>query len=44
MAREIKPQLAEGDLVITLGAGDVTEVPEQLLELLRSTATGAQRA
>ena len=35
-------ELAEdGDLVVTLGAGDVTEVSDALLESLRSQAAGA---
>ncbi|MGD8377673.1 MAG: UDP-N-acetylmuramate--L-alanine ligase [Acidobacteriota bacterium] len=40
----IHPHLEDGDLVIALGAGDVTEIPEVLLELLRSGAAGKQGA
>jgi UDP-N-acetylmuramate--alanine ligase len=38
----LRPRLRNGDLVITLGAGDVTEVGDELLALLRSEAAGAQ--
>jgi len=38
----LRPRLEEGDLVITLGAGDVTEVSDQLLAMLRSEVAGAQ--
>ena len=44
VAGALHPRLVEGDLVITLGAGDITEVPEVLLDLLRAGAAGAQRA
>jgi len=38
----LRSRLEEGDLVITLGAGDVTEVSDQLLAMLRSEVAGAQ--
>jgi UDP-N-acetylmuramate--alanine ligase len=34
----VRPELRAGDLVLTLGAGDVTMVGPRLLELLRNTA------
>ncbi len=34
LAREMLPRLREGDLVLTLGAGDITHVGPELLELL----------
>ncbi len=34
LAREVYPVLQEGDLVLTLGAGSIVQVGEQLLELL----------
>jgi UDP-N-acetylmuramate--alanine ligase len=40
----LRPRLLEGDLVITLGAGDVTEVPDALLAQIRDRAAGMQRA
>jgi UDP-N-acetylmuramate--alanine ligase len=36
----LRPQLRPGDLVITLGAGDVTRVSDALLDLLREEAAG----
>jgi UDP-N-acetylmuramate--alanine ligase len=35
LARAILPRLKEGDLVLTLGAGDITQVGPELLGLLR---------
>jgi len=34
MAKELMPLLEEGDLVLTLGAGNIVQVGEVLLELL----------
>ena len=34
MAAELLPYLLEGDLVLTLGAGDIVNVGENLLEAL----------
>ena len=34
MATELLPMLQEGDLVLTLGAGNIVRVGEELLELL----------
>ena len=34
MAEEMLPMLEEGDLVLTLGAGNIVKVGEELLELL----------
>ena len=36
--------LREGDLVITLGAGSVTRLSEEILEKLSAVASGAQPA
>ena len=44
VAAALRPRLGDGDLVISLGAGDVTEVPDALLALLRSSAANTQRA
>jgi UDP-N-acetylmuramate--alanine ligase len=38
LARAMAPQLKEGDLVLTLGAGDITQVGPELLQLLTPTA------
>jgi len=35
------PRLREGDLVVTLGAGDVTQVGPELLQLLEPARGGA---
>ncbi len=35
LARRLKDRAREGDIVITLGAGDITHVGEELLELMR---------
>jgi UDP-N-acetylmuramate--alanine ligase len=37
----LRPRLERGDLVITLGAGDVTEVGDEILALLRAEAAAA---
>jgi UDP-N-acetylmuramate--alanine ligase len=34
LARAIAPKLREGDIVLTLGAGDITQVGPELLHLL----------
>lgn len=39
-ARKILPLLKSGDMVITLGAGDVTRIGSELLKLHESTTTG----
>jgi UDP-N-acetylmuramate--alanine ligase len=38
LARAILPRLREGDIVLTLGAGDITAVGPELLQLLRGEA------
>jgi len=38
VARRLLPRLKEGDLVLTLGAGDITHVGPELLSLLRGEA------
>ena len=40
LARVILPRLQPGDLVLTLGAGDITQVGPELLALLRSSNLG----
>jgi len=35
MAQELLPMLEEGDLVLTLGAGNIVKVGEELLQLLQ---------
>jgi UDP-N-acetylmuramate--alanine ligase len=40
-ARRVAEQAQPGDLVLTLGAGDVTEVPARILALLRANADDA---
>jgi UDP-N-acetylmuramate--alanine ligase len=40
-AAALVPRLREGDLVVTLGAGDVTQVGPELLQLLESSRGGA---
>jgi UDP-N-acetylmuramate--alanine ligase len=40
LARALLPRLREGDLVLTLGAGDITQVGPELLELLRQHGLG----
>ena len=40
-AAALLPRLREGDLVVTLGAGDVTQVGPELLQLLESSRGGA---
>jgi len=35
LARKLRERVRQGDLVITLGAGDITHVGEELLELLK---------
>jgi UDP-N-acetylmuramate--alanine ligase len=37
----LRPRLQAGDLVLTLGAGDVTEVGDEILALLRAEAAAA---
>ena len=39
-ARKILPLLKSGDMVITLGAGDVTRIGPELVKLHESTTTG----
>ena len=34
LAQEVLPHLREGDMVLTLGAGDIWKVGKQLVELL----------
>jgi UDP-N-acetylmuramate--alanine ligase len=43
-ARTILPSLKAGDLVLTLGAGNVTGVGPQLLELLRQREVTRENA
>lgn len=38
MAQELAPELTEGDLVLTLGAGNIVKVGEELLTLLADNA------
>ncbi|EPX62987.1 UDP-N-acetylmuramate--alanine ligase [Cystobacter fuscus DSM 2262] len=40
LARALLPRLREGDLVLTLGAGDITQVGPELAELLRQHGLG----
>ncbi|MET0401236.1 MAG: UDP-N-acetylmuramate--L-alanine ligase [Cystobacter sp.] len=40
VARALLPRLREGDLVLTLGAGDITQVGPELVELLRQQGLG----
>ncbi|WNG22403.1 UDP-N-acetylmuramate--L-alanine ligase [Cystobacter fuscus] len=40
LARALLPRLREGDLVLTLGAGDITQVGPELAELLRQRGLG----
>jgi UDP-N-acetylmuramate--alanine ligase len=40
LARTVLPRLREGDLVLTLGAGDITQVGPELVELLRHQGLG----
>ncbi|MGW8194083.1 MAG: glutamate ligase domain-containing protein, partial [Desulforhopalus sp.] len=40
MAEELRPMLQEGDLVLTLGAGNIVSAGEQLLELLGEARGG----
>jgi len=40
MAEELLPMLAEGDLVLTLGAGNIVRVGEELVDLLRRREGG----
>jgi UDP-N-acetylmuramate--alanine ligase len=42
MAAELLPMLEKGDLVLTLGAGNIVRVGEELLELLRRQQEGGQ--
>jgi UDP-N-acetylmuramate--alanine ligase len=35
LARALLPRLREGDLVLTLGAGDITQVGPELVSLLQ---------
>jgi len=35
LARKLREKSVQGDLVITLGAGDITHTGEELLELLK---------
>ena len=35
LARRLRERVHKGDLVITLGAGDITHAGEELLELLK---------
>jgi UDP-N-acetylmuramate--alanine ligase len=39
-AAALLPKLREGDLVVTLGAGDVTQVGPELLQLLEPARAG----
>jgi UDP-N-acetylmuramate--alanine ligase len=39
LARAVLPRLREGDIVITLGAGDITQVGPELVELLKQHGT-----
>jgi UDP-N-acetylmuramate--alanine ligase len=39
-ATALLPRLREGDLVVTLGAGDVTQVGPELLQLLEPARAG----
>ncbi|MFY0529517.1 UDP-N-acetylmuramate--L-alanine ligase [Archangium gephyra] len=39
LAREMLPRLREGDIVLTLGAGDITHVGPELVELLKQHGT-----
>ena len=41
VAKRIAPQLEEGDLVVTMGAGDITMVPAELLALLAEEEGGS---
>ncbi|MFN6964128.1 MAG: UDP-N-acetylmuramate--L-alanine ligase [Pyrinomonadaceae bacterium] len=43
-ADAVVPQLQEGDLVITLGAGSVTRLSEEILEKLQARAAGSTHA
>ncbi|HME92487.1 MAG TPA: UDP-N-acetylmuramate--L-alanine ligase [Myxococcaceae bacterium] len=38
LAAAILPRLQQGDIVLTLGAGDITQVGPELLQLLRATS------
>lgn len=40
VAERVAPQLREGDLVVAMGAGDVTMIPTELLTLLAEGAKG----
>jgi UDP-N-acetylmuramate--alanine ligase len=40
LARALLPRLREGDLVLTLGAGDITQVGPELAELIRQHGLG----
>ncbi|ATB42351.1 UDP-N-acetylmuramate--L-alanine ligase [Cystobacter fuscus] len=40
LARALLPRLREGDLVVTLGAGDITQVGPELAELIRQHGLG----
>jgi len=40
LARALLPRLREGDLVLTLGAGDITQVGPELVELLKQHGLG----
>ncbi|HZR09798.1 MAG TPA: UDP-N-acetylmuramate--L-alanine ligase, partial [Myxococcales bacterium] len=35
LAKRLREKAREGDLILTLGAGDITHVAEELLELLK---------
>ncbi|AKJ06381.1 UDP-N-acetylmuramate--L-alanine ligase [Archangium gephyra] len=39
LARTLLPRLREGDIVLTLGAGDITQVGPELVELLKQHGT-----
>ncbi|QRK04147.1 UDP-N-acetylmuramate--L-alanine ligase [Archangium violaceum] len=39
IARTLLPRLREGDIVVTLGAGDITQVGPELVELLKQHGT-----
>ena len=41
-AAALLPRLREGDLVVTLGAGDVTQVGPELLQLLEPAQQGGR--
>ncbi len=42
VAAALAPKLREGDLVVTLGAGDMTQVGPELLQLLEPAQQGGR--